>query len=103
MAADKVRALIDMPLPNESQTQIRGFLGIMMAGFYKKFISAFAEISRPLNALLKKGVNVAKSWTQEHSDAVAKIKQAMITYLVLRQYDPKRNTSTSTATPMPHT
>eukprot|EP01050_Picozoa_sp_SAG11_P030732 SAG11_NODE_9225_length_931_cov_1.322115_1_plen_153_part_00 len=47
-------------------------------------------ITRPLNDLLKKGVNVAKAWTTKHSDAVAKIKNAMITYPVLRQYDPRK-------------
>ena len=57
---------------------------------HRKFISDFAGITRPLNDLLKKGVNVAKAWTTEHSDAVARIKNAMITYPVLRQYDPKR-------------
>eukprot|EP01050_Picozoa_sp_SAG11_P003237 SAG11_NODE_178_length_13331_cov_17.694906_7_plen_84_part_00 len=65
MAADKVRTIIDMPLPNGSATQIRGFLG--MAGFNRKFISDFAGITRPLNDLLKKGVNVAKSWTKEQT------------------------------------
>ena len=36
--------IIDMPLPNESATQVRGFLG--MAGFYRKFISDFAALTR---------------------------------------------------------
>ena len=85
MAADKVRSIIDMPLPNESATQVRGFWG--MAGFYRKFISDFVGITRPLNDLLKKGVNVPKTWTTEHSDAVARIKNAMITYPVLRHHD----------------
>ena len=61
-----------------------------MAGFYRKFISDFAALTRPLNDLLKKGVKVKEEWSQQHSDAVAKIKLAMTTYPVLRQYDPKR-------------
>ena len=93
MVADKARSVIDMSLPNESATQIRGFLG--MAEFYRKFISDFAGITRPLNDLLKKGINIAKSWNQEHSDAVAKFKNAMITYPALRQYDSSRGIATT--------
>eukprot|EP01050_Picozoa_sp_SAG11_P037902 SAG11_NODE_15190_length_586_cov_0.827515_1_plen_138_part_10 len=77
-----------MPLPNQSATQVRGFLG--MAGFYRKFVSDFAAITRPLNDLLKKGVKANDVWSRQHSDAVAKIKQAMTTYPVLRQYDHER-------------
>ena len=89
----KIRAIVDMPEPKNSQTEIRGFLG--MASFWRRFIAGFAGITQPLNDLLKKGVNVKTSWNnmkrdcpQEHSTAVFQIKKALISYPVLRHYDP---------------
>ena len=89
----KIRAIVDMPEPKNSQTEIRGFLG--MASFWRRFIAGFAGITQPLNDLLKKGVNVKTSWNnmkpdcpQEHSNAVFLIKKALISYPVLRHYDP---------------
>jgi hypothetical protein len=55
----KIRAIVDMPEPKNSQTKIRGFLG--MASFWRRFIAGFAGITQPLNDLLKKGVNVKTS------------------------------------------
>ena len=48
--------------------------------------------ARPLNDLLKKGVNVQASWTKEHDDAVNALKQAILRYPILRQYDPSLDT-----------
>eukprot|EP01050_Picozoa_sp_SAG11_P016563 SAG11_NODE_2276_length_3583_cov_2.156429_1_plen_135_part_10 len=61
-----------------------------MASFYRRFISDFAGLARPLAELLKKDVDVQANWKQEHTDAVRKIKQALTTYPVLRQYDIKK-------------
>eukprot|EP01050_Picozoa_sp_SAG11_P021813 SAG11_NODE_3964_length_2130_cov_9.748400_2_plen_124_part_00 len=35
-------------------------------------------------------MKVNEEWSQQHSDAVARIKTAMTTYPILRQHDPKR-------------
>jgi hypothetical protein len=56
----KIRAIVDIPEPKNSQTEICGFLG--MASFWRRFIAGFAGITQPLNDLLKKGVNVKTSW-----------------------------------------
>jgi hypothetical protein len=85
MSADKVRAILKMPLPNQSQTQIRGFIG--MASFYRRFISGFSTMVTPLAELLKKGVDVPSEWKPKHTEAVNKLKTALTTYPVLRQYD----------------
>eukprot|EP01050_Picozoa_sp_SAG11_P022469 SAG11_NODE_4258_length_1983_cov_9.871019_1_plen_343_part_10 len=88
MSADKVRTILDMPLPNQNQTQIRGFVG--MASFYRRFISDFSAITKPLTDLLKKGVDVAKEWKPEHTESVQKLKLALTTYPVLRQFDMRK-------------
>eukprot|EP01050_Picozoa_sp_SAG11_P026359 SAG11_NODE_6286_length_1344_cov_0.997590_2_plen_230_part_01 len=88
MSADKVRAILDLPLPNQNQTQIRGFLG--MCSFYRRFISDFSGISRPLAELLKKDVDVPSAWTSDHTKSVNDLEKALTTYPVLRQYDMRK-------------
>jgi len=34
-----------------------------MASFYRKFVSGFSAIAKPLNELLRKEANVARDWT----------------------------------------
>ena len=82
----KIRSIVKMPAPKESQTQVRGFIG--MASFWRKFIPDFAGIIYPLNSLLLKGVNVKTSWGPQHDAAVYNIKKALISYPVLRHFDP---------------
>jgi hypothetical protein len=48
----KIRAIVEMPAPRNSQTKVRGFLG--MASFWRRFIADFTGVVQPLNALLKK-------------------------------------------------
>lgn len=53
MDPDKVRAVTNYPTPKSSK-QVKSFLGLV--GYYRKFISHFAEIAKPLNNLQKKNV-----------------------------------------------
>jgi hypothetical protein len=48
---DKVRAINEFPTP-KNETDIKSFLGL--AGYYRRFISQFSKIAKPLNYLLKK-------------------------------------------------
>jgi hypothetical protein len=45
--------------------QIRSFLGL--AGYYRRFISDFSRIAKPMTELLKKGVKY--DWSQKCEDA----------------------------------
>ena len=87
MDPKKVRAIITMPCP-KAQEEIRVFLGL--TGFYRKHIDGYARIVTPLTDLLKKGVNVVKDWTPQHTEAVETLKKAITQYPILRQFDPQR-------------
>eukprot|EP01052_Picozoa_sp_SAG31_P051985 SAG31_NODE_12609_length_929_cov_75.748193_1_plen_152_part_00 len=58
----KVRSIIDMPEPNQDQTQIRGFLG--MCSFWRRWIPNFSACATPLTDLLKKGIDVPAEWNE---------------------------------------
>lgn len=45
---DKVSAVTDWPVPATAK-QLKAFLGL---GYYRRFISGFAKVARPLNALM---------------------------------------------------
>ena len=64
------------------------FLGL--TGYYRRFISDYAELAGPLMELLKDGVDVKKTWSTAHTDAVNKLKHIVCSYPILRQYDHKR-------------
>ena len=79
MCPRKVYSVINMPLPNEGQDQIRMFLGL--TGFYRRFIADYADMCRPLMDLLKDKVDVKATWTNEHTEAVRKLKHSIIMLL----------------------
>ena len=80
MCPRKVYSIINMPLPNEGQDQIRMFLGL--TGFYRKFIADYADLTRPLVDLLKDKVDVKAEWKDEHTQAVLKLKHSICSYPV---------------------
>eukprot|EP01052_Picozoa_sp_SAG31_P017925 SAG31_NODE_1249_length_9118_cov_23.165318_6_plen_761_part_00 len=88
MDPEKIRTILQMPEPRKDQTAVRGFLG--MCSFWRRWISNYAQISKPLNDLLKKDVDVPSSWKQEQSDAVTALKKKLSSYPVLRQPDPTK-------------
>lgn len=49
--ASKVQAITDWPQP-QSITALRGFLGV--AGYYRKFIKNYSQLSAPLTNMLKR-------------------------------------------------
>jgi hypothetical protein len=94
---DKVAAIQQWPVPTE-QRHVRQFLG--MANFYRRFISRFSHLAKPLNDLLKTGSGghtrsssraaskAAVQWGSEQQEAFDAIKQALCSPPVLAMYDP---------------
>ena len=74
----KVQAVKDAPVPMD-KTGIRSFLGLV--GYYRRFISGFADISIPLHALTSP--KVPFNWTEEAQEAFEKLKEALTTAPVL--------------------
>ena len=87
MDGDKISAILDMPEPRHTQSEVRSFLGAV--GFYRKWISNYSELATPLVELLKgKEKKITPGvWTTRQSESVMKLKQAITRYPVLRQFD----------------
>lgn len=52
-----------------------------LAGYYRKFVKGFGELSRPLTSLLKKGTMFV--WTTAQEEAFHDLKQALLSAPVL--------------------
>ena len=83
-AKSKIEAILKVKPPCDI-TQLRSFLG--MVNHYSKFIRCLADLSVPLNNLLKK--DVAWEWTETHQSCFDKLKEALTTTTVLAHFDPK--------------
>jgi transposase InsO family protein len=80
----KVAAVTEWQLPSSTKG-IRGFLGF--ANFYRDFIPRFAEISGPLNDLLKKDAPVPFRITEAASAAFRHLKNLFITAPMIAFFD----------------
>ena len=69
---EKIKAVSEWPLPKNVK-QIRSFLGL--CSYYRKYISHFAAIARPLHKLTEK--NQSFIWTDECQLAFQTLKQAL--------------------------
>ncbi|KAL4324350.1 hypothetical protein GQ457_11G020520 [Hibiscus cannabinus] len=74
----KVKAVTDWPTPRTTKT-LRGFLGL--AGYYRKFIKNYGQVTAPLTSLLKKN---AFNWTLEVDVAFNKLKNSLSAAPVLK-------------------
>ncbi|GBG74847.1 hypothetical protein CBR_g19359 [Chara braunii] len=82
--ATKIEVIRDWPqLANIRE--LRSFLGL--ASYYRKFVPRFSIIARPLSRLTSK--NVSYSWDAACTKAFRTLKEALVSYLVLRIADPK--------------
>ena len=82
-SSGKVEAVLKIP-PPQSLTQLRSFLGIV--NHYRKFVPLLADLSDPLNHLLKK--DTPWEWSSECQESFTKLKEALTSTTVLAHYDP---------------
>lgn len=79
---DRVRAILNIKSPtNKKELQI--FLG--MVNYLRNFISKLADLTAPLNSLLKKNVNWL--WTEVHESIFNNIKKCISMAPVLQNFD----------------
>ena len=74
----KIASIKDWPQPQNIK-ELRSFLG--MVGYYRRFVSQFGLLCKPLTNLLKKGTLFV--WTSETEAAFQALKKALISAPVL--------------------
>lgn len=82
---DKVAAIQRFPTPR-NQKQLKGFLGL--TNFYNRFTSKYAESTRPLLQLLKKGQRF--TWTEEIDRCFNEVKRLFINTVMIRHPNPNK-------------
>jgi hypothetical protein len=80
----KVEAILKTPAPKD-QSQLRSFLGGV--NYFGKFIEQLANLSAPLNRLLRK--DEPWIWSKAVDDAFRQLKEALASMDVLVHFDPK--------------
>jgi len=75
----KVEALLKFPAPNNKK-QVQSLLGL--AGYYRKFLPHFADLTLPLTALLKK--DVPFRWSEAANAAFVDLKSRLTSRPILR-------------------
>jgi hypothetical protein len=75
---DKVKEVLEWKLPM-TVSEIRSFLGL--AGYYRKFISNFSKITKPITELLKKGNKYV--WSEACDEAFKHLKKLLTTSPVI--------------------
>lgn len=75
---EKIAAIEAWPMP-QSVKEVRSFLGLL--GFYRRFISKYAQLIAPLTELLKKGETF--SWGEGEDAAFQALRKALISASVM--------------------
>jgi hypothetical protein len=78
----KVQEVMDWKAPTIVY-EVRSFLGL--AGYYRRFISDFSKIAKPMTSLLQKDHKF--SWTEECEAAFRTLRELLTTAPVLAQLD----------------
>ncbi len=71
---DKTAAVAACPSP-KTKKEVRQFLGL--AGYYRRFIPNFSDLTSPLTDLTKKEVPDLVQWTELCQQAITKVKAAL--------------------------
>ena len=80
----KIQAILNVTPPTDV-SELQSFLG--MVNHYGKFIKFLADLSAPLNRLLRK--DEPWCWTMECQESLIKIKEALTSTKVLAHFSPK--------------
>ena len=75
----KVETIMTWPTPRNVK-EVRSFMGL--AGYYRRFVERFSQISNPITHLQKKGVKF--EWTSECEKAFKELKHRLTTAPILR-------------------
>uniref|UniRef100_A0A2S2R528 RNA-directed DNA polymerase n=1 Tax=Sipha flava TaxID=143950 RepID=A0A2S2R528_9HEMI len=78
----KVDSIAKFPRPRDIH-EVRRFLGL--AGYFRRFIVGYAELSNPLNSLMKKDATF--SWGEQQEAAFVALKSKLCEEPVVRMYD----------------
>ncbi len=81
---DKMAAIAACPSP-KTKKEVRQFLGL--AGYYRRFIPNYSELTSPLTDLIKKEAPDPVQWTELCQQAVTKVKAALCGVPFLLQMD----------------
>ena len=71
-------------LPPQSPKEVKQFLDLI--GYYRKFVPRFADLTRPLNALMRK--NTEFEWAQQCQDSFELLKTSLMMDPILTYPDP---------------
>ena len=85
LVPEKLESLENIP-PPQNPKEVKQFLGL--AGYYRKFVPQFADITHPLNALTRKGVEFI--WTEVCQESFKLLKQKLLEKLILVYPDPNK-------------
>ena len=83
--SEKVKAISEMK-PPKNQKGVREFLG--MVSYYRKFINRFADASKPMTKLTRKGVKF--EWTEECQTGFEYLKTCLTEASILKYPDPSK-------------
>lgn len=86
-----VEAVLNFPLP-KNINDLQRFLGL--TGYFRKFIQDYASIAKPLRNLLRKAIDF--NFDSSCLEAFNALKNKLISYPVLRVYNPKVETELHT-------
>ena len=87
---DKVKEIVNLEVPS-NPSEVRSLLG--MTNYCSRFIPSYATITQPLRELTQK--EKLWEWTEQHDQALAKLRDALATSPVTAYFDPKKQTEIS--------
>ena len=76
---DNIKVIVELPWPLHYKG-VQIFMG--HCNYYRRFIYMYTEVAKPLYALLVEFI-----WTEECEESFQKLKQALVTALILRPLD----------------
>ena len=83
---EKIKSIKNM-LPPKTAKEVKQFLGL--AGYYRKFVLRFADLSRPLTNLTQQ--NVEFQWMEKCQKLFDNLRELLTKYPILRYLDPSKD------------